>query len=144
MNPTAIYGSWRLLSFSHTILDTGKQTHIMGDKPNGMIIFTEDNCVSVMITAQERGTLVTQTTEQLSEQQTSALYHSMMAYSGRYHLKDNICYFDIEMSWNPSWVGLKLEREFSFDGEKLVIDTCPQVGIDGNLSKATLIWQRVN
>ncbi len=68
----------------------------------------------------------------------------MMAYMGRYSLNGNKCDFHIEISWNPSWVGLILQREIILEDNKLIINTLPQIGIDGNLSTATLIWKRKN
>ncbi|WP_305846101.1 lipocalin-like domain-containing protein [Photobacterium kishitanii] len=137
MNIKELWGSWDLISFSHTILETKVKTNIMGDNPNGTIIFTEDNCVSVIITNESR-----KTSNKIED--SNYLYNSMMAYMGRYDLNGNKCDFHIEISWNPSWVGLTLQREIILEDDKLIINTLPQVGIDGNLSTATLTWKRKN
>ncbi|KJG71360.1 lipocalin-like domain-containing protein [Photobacterium kishitanii] len=77
MNIKELWGSWDLISFSHTLLETKIKTNIMGDNPNGTIIFTEDNCVSVIITNESR-----KTSNDIED--TNYLYNSMMAYMGRY------------------------------------------------------------
>lgn len=137
MNIKDLCGSWNLVSFSHTVLETNLKTNIMGDNPNGTIIFTEDNCVSVIITNESRIM-----SKELDD--PCYLYHSMMAYMGRYELNNHKCNFLIEVSWNPAWVGLTLQREVTFEGDNLIINTLPQVGIDGKLSTATLIWEKIS
>ncbi|NVP00789.1 lipocalin-like domain-containing protein [Photobacterium damselae subsp. damselae] len=49
----------------------------------------------------------------------------------------------MQVSWDPSWLGLTLQRKISFQDNMLVIDTLPQVGIDGKMSTATLVWKKI-
>ncbi|NVP00790.1 lipocalin-like domain-containing protein [Photobacterium damselae subsp. damselae] len=76
MNISDLYGAWELVSFKHTVLDTHIETNIMGEKPKGKIIFTEDNIVSVMITS-DRQHLIDSVKE---SERNDFLYKNMMAY----------------------------------------------------------------
>ncbi|OBU42593.1 lipocalin-like domain-containing protein [Photobacterium damselae] len=138
MNISDLYGAWELVSFKHTVLDTHIETDIMGEKPKGKIIFTEDNIVSVMITS-DRQHLIDSVKE---SERNDFLYKNMMAYMAKFDFENDVCNFHIQVSWDPSWLGLILQRKISFQDNMLVIDTLPQVGIDGKMSTATLVWKK--
>ncbi|ARD38778.1 hypothetical protein DBV23_14665 [Edwardsiella ictaluri] len=138
MKANDLYGTWRLRSFKHTVLESGIESNIMGNQPQGAITFTQDHCVTVIITAERQ--------HQIAENETDIreklLYENMMAYMGRFVLHDDLCDFYIDIAWKPAWVGLQLQRKITLQDDILTIDTLPQLGIDGKRITAKLVWQK--
>ncbi|WP_077999029.1 lipocalin-like domain-containing protein [Edwardsiella tarda] len=138
MQASDLYGTWRLLSFKHTILESGIESDIMGRHPQGAITFTQDHCVTVIITAECQHQIIACE----NSEQEKRLYENMMAYMARFELHDDLCDFYIDIAWRPSWVGLRLQRKITLQDDILTIDTLPQLGIDGKKIKAKLVWQK--
>ncbi|PHZ60204.1 hypothetical protein CRG86_002985 [Photobacterium leiognathi] len=130
----SIIGAWDLLSFKHTVIETGVESDIMGDTPCGRIIFTSDGFVSVFISKQGREDF---------NKDNEKLYKTMMAYMGKYTLDGDKCNFYIDRTWDPDWMDITLQRQIAFDGDTLIITTLPQIGIDGKLSTAKLTWKKI-
>jgi Lipocalin-like domain len=141
LNVGSILGTWRLVTFVHEVLKSHEKKNIMGENPNGFIIFTPEGRVYVIITGENRPSLHTEGV--LSDSLKLALYDSLMAYSGTYTLEgNNHCTFNIDIAWNKSWEGTILNRVYKLSGNKLEIDLLPQIGIDGNWATAKLTWIR--
>lgn len=135
----SICGTWYLENFVHEVLESHEKKDIMGKHPNGLITFTKEGRVHVIIAAEIRPLLSSEAVVPDSEK--VALYDSFMAYSGTYTIEDNnYCTFNIDISWNRSWEGTSLKRIFHLSRNNLEIDLLPQIGIDGNLVTAKLTW----
>jgi len=63
----------------------------------------------------------------------------VVAYSGRYEVKDGSVYHHIEMALNPSLVGQTRSRRIHLDGDNLTLTSVP----DADGSFARIRWRRV-
>jgi len=74
-------GTYRLVSSTRTLVDTGKVIDSFGKDPTGFIMYAEDGRMMVLIV---RGDRPKPTHEDMTDQQRADLFRSMAAYAGRY------------------------------------------------------------
>src|SRR5450759_1001944 len=91
-----IVGVWKLVSYEVEVQATGKKGPVMGDHPTGYVTFN-----------QERAELLS----------------TLVAYSGTYSVAGDTWTTNVEVAWNPEWVGTKQVRNFTLSGERLVVLT---------------------
>jgi Lipocalin-like domain len=60
-----------------------------------------------------------------SDSGMAGLFRSMMAYSGRWSMGEEKFVTEVDMAWDPSWIGTKQVRYYKFDGSKLSLRTTP-------------------
>jgi hypothetical protein len=49
--------------------------------------------------------------------------NTLVAYSGTYTVEGDKWITNVEVAWNPEWVGTKQIRDFKLDGEQLMVLT---------------------
>jgi hypothetical protein len=111
-----IIGTWKLVSYEVEIQATGHKGPVMGDKPTGYATFTPDGRVFFMLTGEARKPAKT-------DQERAELLNTLIAYSGTYGLEGDKWTTNVEVAWNPEWVGTKQVRSFQLDGERLIVLT---------------------
>jgi len=113
---TAVHGAWQLLSYDVEQQSNGVTFAPMGEHPTGYVIFTPEGRLSFMLSAEGRqpGT---------NAEERSALLSSMIAYTGVYRLEDDRWITQVDVAWNPEWVGTEQTRFFAIDGDVLTVHT---------------------
>ena len=135
----SLIGTWKLLSCFMEDVATGERNCVWGERPLGCLVLTPGRQWLVLQTAQGRIAPVT-------EEDRSAAFRSMLAYSGRYRIEGRKIIIDVEMAWDESWVGTEQTRLFSIDGRRLHIEAPPQryPNLGNKVMRAVLIWQRAS
>jgi hypothetical protein len=134
-------GTWRLLSWSIEVLESGEQFHQFGDNPPGYIHFTSDGRAFAVLTASDRKPVET-------EMDQIAAFGSLIAYTGRYRVEGNRLVTKVDVSADPAAVGTELVRFYRLEGDRLEITTTPfvsqkpSVGFGGRQIRSHLLWQR--
>lgn len=138
----ALYGTWRLLSWTREIVGTGERSDIFGQAPRGFIAYTRDGRMSSIVVKENRHKPTD--LAQLTDSERAGLFGSMVAMAGAFTVDGAQVIHDIEISWNETWTGTSQVRHFVIDGTRLTIRTDPAPSpIDGRPSIATLIWEKV-
>ena len=88
----------------------------MGDNPNGYVIFTPEGRLSFTLTAEGR-----QPAESMADR--AALQSSLIAYTGTYRLEDDRWITQVDVAWNPEWVGSEQTRFYTINGDQLTVHT---------------------
>ena len=114
-SPT-FHGAWQLLSYDVEQQSNGDTFAPMGNQPTGYVIFTPEGRLSFMLSAEGR-----QPGSNAVER--SALLNSMIAYTGIYRLEGDRWITQVDVAWNPEWVGTKQTRFFEIDGDVLTVHT---------------------
>jgi hypothetical protein len=117
---TALGSSVRgpLITAYVVVQETGEWSDIFGSDPQGYIIVAPGGRMMALMTASGR-------TRASSEADTTALYKSMMAYTGKVSVDGEKFVTTVDMAWDPSWLGTEQTRYYSLDGDKLRIRTAP-------------------
>ena len=88
----------------------------MGNHPSGYVIFTAEGRLSFTLSAEGR-----QPAESTAER--AALQSSLIAYTGTYRLENNRWITQVDVAWDPAWVGSEQIRFFSISDDLLTVHT---------------------
>jgi hypothetical protein len=98
----SLIGTWKMVSWIVEDLETGAKQDALGPDPFGMITYSADGRVMVLVLKRDRQTpadLVPTNEEKI------ALYDSMFAYAGTFTVDQEKVVHHIDMSWNQIWTG---------------------------------------
>ena len=135
-------GSYRLISSTRKILDTGEVLNTWGKNPKGFITYGKDRRMLVLIVRDDRPK--PESVDKMNDQQRIDLFRSMTAYGGTYRFDGKRIEHHIDISWNEVWTGTTVVREIRKEGDKLIYTSpaAPFTG-DGKMSEVTLVWEKV-
>ena len=135
-------GTYRLISSTRTILETGEVLDTWGKNPNGFIIYGKDGRMLVLIVRRDRPK--PESVDKITDQQRADLHSSMTAYGGTYKFDGKRVEHNIDISWNEVFTGTTLVREITKDGDRLMYTSPPaRFSGDGRMSQNTLVWEKV-
>ena len=112
----SLHGAWQLLSYDVEQQSSSDTFAPMGDQPTGYVIFTPEGRLSFMLSAEGRK-------PGSNAEERSALLSSMIAYTGIYRLESDRWITEVDVAWNPEWVGTEQTRFFTIDGDMLTVHT---------------------
>jgi hypothetical protein len=137
-----LYGTWRLISFTRTVVATGESTDIFGKSPQGTFIFGRDGRALVLIVSDKRPKVPDLT--KLTDPERTELFKTMIAYGGTYTFDGKTLKLRPDISWNDNWTGLEQTRIVKFEGNRLFLSTIPAPSVvDGKIVTSVLAWERV-
>ena len=98
------------------VKESGETFPPMGEKPTGYVIFTPEGRLSFTLSAEGRQPATT-------DQERAALLSSVIAYTGSYRLEGNRWITQVDVAWNPEWVGTEQTRYFQVEADRLTVTT---------------------
>ena len=132
-----LVGTWKLVSLVNDDLETKEQWHGFGQHPGGLLIFTPQKRFMVLQTAEERK-------GSQSEAERAKAFATMFAMAGTYRVEGSKYFVTVELSWDPTYVGMELARDFKIEGNRLTSIAAPRRGTQtGRMMVATSVWERV-
>jgi len=138
MAESALLGSWKLISFEVELRDSRERQRPFGASPNGYLILGSDGRMMALLTSKERAA-------GQKDGDVTALFRSMMAYTGRYRVEGNQFITKVDASWNQSWNGSEQVRFWNLDRDRLVVKNqwAPSATVPGGpMAQATATWER--
>ena len=111
-----VVGTWKLVSYEVEVQATGQKGPVMGEKPTGYATFLPEGRVFFVLTGEARKAATT-------DQERAELLGTLVAYTGMYSLEGDKWTTNVEVAWNPEWVGTKQVRSFKLDGDRLLVLT---------------------
>jgi hypothetical protein len=134
---TALTGTWMLESCVMEDVPGKDRTLAWGEHPNGCLVLTPDGRWIVVQTAEGRKA------PQSDVEQADA-FRSMLAYAGRYRIEGNRIVVTVDVAWDESWIGTEQVRNFRLDGNRLHIESPPQIyaNFGGRTLRGLLVWRR--
>jgi hypothetical protein len=135
-----LYGTWKLISWTRRLLDTGETVAAFGKAPRGLLHYGRDGHVFWVMTKENRAKPRDLTA--LSDAERGELYNTLVAYAGTFTFDGDAATHHVEVSWNEVWSGTAQVRHLRFEGQRLVMTTNPQSGVDGRPSSSTFVWER--
>lgn len=130
-----LFGTWKIVSAAVEDVQTKEQKPLYGDHPKGYLILLPTGRMMSLLVSEGRKAPQT-------DDERSAAYRSMVAYTGKYTLEGNKWTTKPDVAWNEAWMGEQV-RYFKLDGDKLVVETKPAMNPNyGKVVRVTLVWQR--
>ncbi len=142
LQPSALAGSWRLLSWTIDYSDGRPGSMPYGENPSGLIVYSDDGWMSAAIARAERPALEPgvglrqQTDEVLAE-----VYRSYFHYAGHYRIEGRSVFHTVTHSLNPDFVGTEQERAIELNEPDLVLSGHDTIGKVRRTHR--LHWRRV-
>jgi hypothetical protein len=134
-------GTYKLISSTRTILETGEVKDSYGKQPKGYIMYGKDGRMLVLITHDGRPT---PSRTDMTDKDRADQYRTLNAYGGTYTFHGDWIEHQIDISANETRVGSNEIREVKRDGNRLIYTTKPQpFSADGKMSVITLVWEKM-
>ena len=135
-----VVGTWKLVSYETEVQATGENEPAMGQNPTGYVVFNAEGRVFLVLTGEGRKAGKT-------DPERAELLSTLVAYSGTYSVEGDQWTTNVEVAWNPEWVGTKQVRNFKVDGERLVVLTPWRVmpnWADKGMTRSIVTFDRLN
>jgi Lipocalin-like domain len=137
-----LHGTWRLISFTQTIVATGETVDVFGKAPQGFINYGHDGRMIVLMVKDERPR--PSDLAAMTDQERVELFKTMVAYAGTYTADSKIVTHHLDVSWNQLFTGADQVRNVEFDGCKFIMSTNPQPrSQDGQVAVSVMTWIRL-
>jgi Lipocalin-like domain len=133
-------GTWRLVSMKARSSD-GNVTYPLGESAGGLIMYSRDGFMSVVLFSADRARFGTPDILAGSEKQLAAAARSYISYAGRYRIQGDRVIHLVQSSLFPDWLGSTQERRYEFKGRRLTLSTDPML-LKGRQSTVELVWER--
>ena len=135
-------GTWKIVSSTRKLIDTGEVENAWGKNPKGYITYGKDGRMMFIVVFDDRPK--PESLEKITDQQKAGLFSTMSAYAGTYKFDGNKVEHHVDVSWNEVWTGTTVVRDVKKEGDKLVITTRPaRSGIDGKMTVITVTFEKV-
>jgi hypothetical protein len=134
-----IQGAWKLVSYEVEVQTTSEIMLPMGKNPAGYVMFSPESRVWFVLTGDGRKPGKT-------AEEKAALLDSLVAYSGTYRVEGDQWITNVEVAWNPAWVGTEQTRPFKLEGGRLKVLTPWRVmpnWADKGMTRSIITFERV-
>ena len=136
-----LYGTWKLVSLTRKVADTGATEQPRGKAPNGYVSFGRDGRVTGLIVSEKRPK--PESAAKMTDQQRVELFNTMNAYAGTYKLEGNKLTYRYDLTHNevPERASV---RDIKIEGRKLTMVNEPaRSAMDGKMATTTTVWEKV-
>src|SRR5881397_1484908 len=136
-----LYGTWKLVSASRKVMDTGQVEQYRGTAPKGYTIFGRDGHFLSLTLSEKRPK--PESVAKMTDQQRIELFNTMNAYAGTYKLDGNKLTYHYDLTHNevPERASA---REIKIEGSKLTMVNEPAPSaMDGKMSQTSTVWEKV-
>jgi len=136
-----LYGTWKLVSNSRKVMDTGQVEQPRGKAPKGYVSFGQDGRFLNFTVDEKRPK--PESVAKMTDQQRIELFNTMNAYAGTYKLDGNKLTYTFDLTHNEV-IERASVREVKIEGRKLTMVNEPAPAtIDGKMSQTTTVWEKV-
>jgi hypothetical protein len=136
-----LYGTWKLVSATRKMLDTGQVEQYRGKAPKGYTMFGRDGRFLSFIVSEGRPK--PESVAKMTDQQRVQLFNTMNAYAGTYKVDGNKLLYTFDLTHNEVTERASV-REIKIDGRTLTMVNEPAPAtIDGKMAQATTVWEKV-
>lgn len=136
-----VVGTWKLVSVSSIAPDGQRNDAPFGKHPAGMLIYTADGHMSVIIGYDNRKRLSSDDRLAASIEEKATAFDTSFGYSGRYTCSGDRVVHQVTMASVPNWVGTAMVRTVKSADGKLILST-PPLPVGGTASTWDLTWER--
>ena len=113
-----LVGTWRLTSSYFVECETGERCDLFAGDVFGSVVFEPSGRMLVLMTSGSRRPAE-------CDSDMTALFKSMVAYTGRWSVDDEKLVTRVDGAWDPGWIGTEQVRYHTFDGQTLSLRTAP-------------------
>ena len=117
----------------------------MVDAPDGLLAYTAEGTMIVIIGPGARPRFTTDDVTGGSLDEQAQAFATFIAYGGRYDIDGDTITHHVETSLFPNWTGTAQRRRFALsDDERVLILTSPPLVLGGATRIKRLTWERID
>jgi hypothetical protein len=136
-----LYGTWKLVSATRKVMDTGQVEQYRGTAPKGYTMFGRDGRFLSFTVSEKRPK--PESVAKMTDQQRIELFNTMNAYAGTYKLDGNKLTYRFDLTHNEVTERASV-RAIKIEGHKLTMVNEPAPAtIDGKMVQTTTVWEKV-
>lgn len=123
-----LIGAWKLVSYVEKPIDGSTPVYPMGEKPQGIVMYTPDGCMSAQLMKPGRPPFASGDWFRGTDQELKAEALGYIAYSGHFHTdkeKQTLTH-SMFVSLFPNWLGQAQARVVKIEGDMLHLGTVRQ------------------
>ena len=139
-----LVGAWKLVSYVEEPVDGSEPFHPMGEKPQGIIMYTPDGYMSAQLMRVDRRPFASGDWFDGTEEEYREEASTYIAYSGPFHVDEEkrTLTHSMFVSLFPNWTGQTQPRVVKIEGDKLFLSTESPIKSGGKIVMSRLQWQR--
>lgn len=135
-------GTWRLVSASSVTEGGERNESPYGPNPKGILIYTTDGEMAVMISYGGRKALSIADRATAPAAERAEAFATFLAYSGRYTVIGDRVIHHVEVASFENWVNTDQIRIVKHEGERITLAT-PSIKVNSKLARFDLVWERM-
>src|SRR5712671_7844627 len=139
-----LIGAWRLLSYVESPVDGSPKRFPLGEKAEGIIMYTPDGYMSAQLMRPGRHKFASGDWFKGTPQEFTEESVGYIAYSGPFHVDEarQSLTHSMNVSLFPGWIGQTQPRLVKIDGNHLHLSTAAAFPSGGTMVTASLVWER--
>jgi hypothetical protein len=139
-----LIGAWKLVSYVEEPVDGSQPTYPLGERPQGIIMYTPDGYMSAQLARPDRGRFTSGDWFKGTDEEYRAEASSYIAYTGPFHVDEEkkTLTHSMFISLFPDWTGQTQPRVVSLEGDKLHLNTQSPIASGGKIVNSHLAWRR--
>ena len=143
MSNDKVLGSWTLEAYQFIDGD-GAVTYPMGDDAFGMIIYAADGHMCANLMEGNRPKYVGKDRINATADEKVQAHDSHLSYCGTWKIEGGQAVHTVTGSSFPNFIGHKLVRDMTWEGDDILILTTPPVKEGDQVATAKLRWRRAS
>ncbi len=135
-----LLGAWSLVTWDIQYDDKRPVTYPYGADAQGLLIYSADGQMSVVISSARRPRLATESVRRAPVEQKLNAFETYFSYAGRWELREDAIVHRLAFALNPNFIGTDQVRQLQLAGPRLTLSTSDEVKGVGRLHR--LVWRR--
>jgi hypothetical protein len=139
-----LIGAWKLVSYVEEPIDGSAPFYPMGEKPQGIIMYTPDGYMSAQLMHPGRPQFASGDWFRGSDEEIKEEALGYIAYSGPFHTDEEkqTLTHSMFVSLFPNWLGQTQPRVVKIEGDMLHLGTATPIMSGGKKVNSHLTWRR--
>ena len=141
LNVSELLGSWELVEWRIDYPDGRASTWPFGKDAIGLLLYAPDGWMSATMSRRERAGLSATSALKADDASKARAFQEYLAYCGRWSLQGSKIAHAVEMSLNPSLIGLPHSRDARVDAGTLTLLATESLS-GGSERVHQILWRR--
>jgi hypothetical protein len=139
-----LIGAWQLVSYVEKDVETGEEKKPLGEKPEGIIMYTPDGYMSAQLCSPGRKSFEGGDMYRGKVEEYAAEGSTYIAYTGPFYVDEQkqALKHEMQISLFPNWTGQQQVRLVEVDDKVLHLSTDVPMKFSGGNKTASLFWAR--
>lgn len=137
-----LVGTWKLVSVTSKTDKGDVNKTVYGENPKGLITYTADGRMSVVLTEDGRKPLSVNDRVAAPLEERAQAFSTVTAYAGKYTFSGDKVVHHVEVASMPNWVNTDQVRTVKIQGDRVTLAT-PPLSRGGVMQTFELTWERV-